>query len=50
MKENFIIVEGPSDVVILNEILKLTFYEERYKYHFFEAGGYNNAITIVIHI
>ena len=47
MKENFIIVEGPSDVVIINEILKLTLPEDKYKFHFVEAGGYYNAITSV---
>lgn len=47
MRENFIIVEGPSDVVILKEILKLTLSEEIYKFHFVEAGGYYNAITSV---
>ena len=47
MKENFIIVEGPSDVVILKEILKLTLSEEIYKFHFVEAGVYYNAITSV---
>lgn len=47
MKQIFIIVEGPSDVVILKEILYLTVSVKEYNFHFFEAGGYYNAITSV---
>lgn len=47
MTHIFIIVEGPSDEVILNEILRFLLPSDTYKLHFYPAGGYYNALTSV---
>lgn len=47
MKHIFIIVEGPSDEVILGEILNILLPADQFKLHFYPAGGYYNALTSV---
>lgn len=47
MEHVFIIVEGASDVIILQQILLLLLPADTYQLHFYPAGGYYNALSSV---